>query len=174
MLNEVLPPESAFSRAVYTEIRPAIPRAQWPTEALRATFVPALDGLTLEAKFEGLPATFAGVAAQMVRRAGVDLVLASPVAYLAVAVVRTRRWRDTVLYALLPFLFAIPLMAALSDGAMRISMALFAADALALLTLHAKLMQGRSAILQNRFMAQIPTPGLRIKVPTGTSLHHQT
>lgn len=173
MFNEILPPESAFSRAVYTEIRPAIPRAHWPAEALRAVFVPSPDGLALDAVFEGLPAADAAVAAQKVQRAGVDLVLASPVAYLAAAVVRSRRWRDTFLYALLPFLFAVPLMATLGEGAMRISMGLFALDALALLAAHAQLMQGRSAMIQNRFIALIPTPGLRIKVPSGTPLHHQ-
>ena len=174
MFTEILPPESAFSRAVYTEIRPAIPRAHWPSEALRATFVPSSSGLAMEAAFEGLPPAYAAVAAQVVRRAGVGLVLASPVAYLAAQVVRARRWRDTFLYALLPVLFAIPLMAALGDGAMRISMALFALDVLGLLATHLSLMHKRSAMLQNRFIAQIPTPGLRIKVPTGTPLHHQT
>lgn len=174
MITEIYPPESAFSRAVYTEIRPAIPRAQWPAEALHATFVPSPDGLSLEAVFEGLPPASAALAAQVVRRAGVGLVLVSPVAYLAATVVRIRRWRDTFLFALLPFLFAIPLMAALGDGAMRASMALFAVDVLALLVTHGKLMQGRSVMIQNRFRAQIPTPGLRIKVPSGTPLHHQT
>jgi hypothetical protein len=174
MFTEILQPESAFSRAVYTDIRPAIPRSHWPAEALRATFVPMPDGLSLDATFEGLPAAYAAVASQVVRRAGVDLVLASPVAYWAAAVVRGRRWRDTFLYALLPFLFAIPLMAPLGDTAMRISMGLFALDALALLGSHAKLLQSRSAMAQNRFVAMIPTPGLRIKVPTGTTLHHQS
>ncbi len=174
MINEILQPESAFSRAVYTQIRPAIPRAQWPSDALRATFVPSPDGLTLDAVFEGLPAAAAAVASQMVRRGGVDLVLASPVAYLAAAVVRVRRWRDTFLYALLPVLFAIPLMAALGDTAMRVSMALFGLNSLALLASHGTLLQNRSIMARNRFIALIPTPGLRIKVPTGTPLHHQT
>jgi hypothetical protein len=174
MFTEILQPDSAFSRAVYTDIRPAIPRTHWPAEALRATFVPMPDGLSLEATFEGLPAAYAALATQMVRRAGVDLILASPVAYWAAAVVRGRRWRDTFLYALLPVLFAIPLMAPLGDGAMRISMGLFALDALALLASHARLLQCRSAMTDNRFVALIPTPGLRIKVPTGTAIHPQS
>ena len=174
MITETLPPESAFSRAVYTQIRPAIPRTQWPSDALHARFTPTPDGLALDGVFEGLPAAYAAVAAQMVRQAGVDLVLASPVAYLAVAVVRIRRWRDTFLYALLPFLFAIPLMAALGDTAMRVCMGLFVLDAVALLATHANLLQSRSVMAQNRFTARIPTPGLRIKVPSGTPLHHQT
>ena len=174
MFTEILQPDSAFSRAVYTDIRPAIPRAHWPAEALRATFVAMPDGLSLDATFEGLPPAYAALAAQMVRRAGVDLILASPVAYWAAAVVRGRRWRDTFLYALLPVLFAIPLMAPLGDGAMRISMGLFGLNALALLISHAKLLQSRSAMADNRFIAMIPTPGLRIKVPTGTPVHHQS
>ena len=174
MITEILQPESAFSRAVYAEIRPSIARAQWPGDALRATFTPAPDGLRLDSVFEGLPAAAAAVAAQVVQRAGVDLVLASPVAYLAATVVRRRRWRDTFLYAALPFMFAIPLMAALSDTAMRVSVALFVLDGVALLAAHAKLLQDRSVMAQNRFIAMIPTPGLRIKVPTGTPLHRQT
>ncbi|MDO8607149.1 MAG: hypothetical protein Q7R40_11470 [Phaeospirillum sp.] len=174
MINETLPPESAFSRAVYTEIRPAIPRAHWPAEALRATFAPSSDGLSLESVFEGLPPAYAAMASQMVSRAGVSMVLASPVAYLASAVVRARRWRDTFLYALLPFLFAIPLMAALGNGAMRISIALFGLNTLALIVTHIKLLQSRAIMAQNRFAAKIPTPGLRIKVPTGTPLHPHT
>ena len=174
MFPEILQPESAFSRAVYTTIRPVIPRTHWPSEALRATFTAMPDGLSLDAVFEGLPPAYAALAAQTVRRGGVDLILSSPVAYWAAAVVRGRRWRDTFLYALLPFLFAIPLMAPLGDGAMRVSMGLFALDALALLASHAKLLQGRSAMADNRFIALIPTPGLRIKVPTGTPIHHQS
>ena len=174
MIPEVLPPESAFSRAVYTQIRPAIPRGEWPTDALRATFVPSPDGLTLNATFDGLSTAAATVAAQMVRRGGVDLVLVSPVAHLASRVVSSRRWRDTFLYAVLPFMFAVPLMGALGDVAMRLSMGLFALDALALLAAHARLMGDRSVMAQHRFVAHIPTPGLRIKVPTGTPVHHRT
>ena len=173
MINEILPPDSAFSRAVYTEIRPAIPRAYWPTEALQATFAPTPDGLALEGVFDGLSPAYAAMAAQVVRRAGVDLVLASPVAYLAAIVVRIRRWRDTFLFGLLPLLFAIPLMTAFGGNAMRIAMACFALNAVALAVTHLQLMHGRSVMAQNRFIALIPTPGLRIKVPTGTPLHHQ-
>ncbi|RAU23041.1 hypothetical protein CU669_06630 [Paramagnetospirillum kuznetsovii] len=174
MIIETQPPESSFSRAVYTEIRPAIPRGQWPSDALRATFVGAPDGLSLTATFEGLPPAAAQVASQVVARAKVDLVLASPVAYLAAVVVRARRWRDTFLYFLLPVLFAIPLMAPLGNVAMRISMGLCIVNTIALLGTHARLLQARSALNSARFVALIPTPGLRIRVPTGTPLHPQT
>ncbi|OAN48171.1 hypothetical protein A6A04_05315 [Paramagnetospirillum marisnigri] len=173
MIAEILPPDSSFSRAVYTEIRPAIPRGQWPMDALRATFMVAPDGLSLQASFEGLPGPAAAIATQVVARAKVNLVLASPVAYLAGSVVRARRWRDTFLYALLPVLFAIPLMAPLGETVMRLTMGLFALDALALILSHGALMQARGRAIEGRFIALIPTPGLRIKVPVGTPLHPQ-
>ncbi|CAA7626995.1 hypothetical protein [Magnetospirillum sp. SS-4] len=174
MINEILSPDAAFSRAVYTRIRQAIPRSQWPAEALRATFTPSPDGLSLESSFEGLPPQAAMIASNVVRQAKVDLVLASPAARLAVAVVRARRWRDTFLYGLLPLLFAIPLMAALAPLAMRISMGLCAIDAAALFASHAALLQSRSRLVQCRFIAHIPTPGLRIKTPQGAPLSQQT
>ncbi len=173
MIIETQPPESAFSRAVYKEIRPAIPRAQWPVEPLRATFVVAPDGLSMHATFEGLPPASCVIAAQVVARAKVDLVLASPVAYLAAAVVRIRRWRDTFLYALLPVLFAIPLLAALGNTAMRLSMVVSVITVLALIATNGSLLQARSKLSAARFVALIPTPGHRIKVPAGTPLHPQ-
>jgi hypothetical protein len=174
MVSELLRPDSEFSRAVYKEIRPSIPRNQWPTEALRATFTPSNDGLALIANFEGLPQAYAAMAAQVVLNAKVDLVLVSPVAVLASAVVYMRRWRDTFLYALLPALFAVPLTAILGDLPMKTAMALFGLDFAGLLITHVRLMQRRMALQQGRFIAEIPTPGLRIKVPQGTPLHHQT
>jgi len=173
MHNEILPPDSAFSRAVYTEIRPAIPRANWPGGALRATFVPAPDGLSLIASFEGLPPAAAAVAAQVVRQAKVDLVLASPVAYFAAAVVKARRWRDVFLYALLPCLFAIPLMAPLGSTFMHLCFLLFALNTAGLIGTHAVLLQRRAAMTAGRFMAMIPVPGLRLRVPVGTPVHHR-
>jgi hypothetical protein len=173
MVSELLRPDSEFSRTVYKEIRPVIPRTHWPADALRATFTPSNDGLALIATFEGLPPTYAALAAQMVLKAKVDLVLVSPVAALASAVVHMRRWRDTFLYALLPMLFAIPLMAVLGDVAMRTSMVLFAVNCAALLVTHARLLSRRNMLQQGRFIAEIPTPGLRIKVPQGTPLHPQ-
>jgi hypothetical protein len=173
MVSDLLRPDSEFSRAVYKEIRPHIPRGQWPTDALRATFTPSNDGLTLVANFEGLPQAYAAMAAEVVLRAKVDLVLVSPVAVLASAVVYSRRWRDTCLYALVPFLFAIPLLAVLGDAFMKAGVLAFGLDCLGLLLTHARLMQRRAALQRGRFMAEIPTPGLRIKVPQGTPLHPQ-
>jgi hypothetical protein len=173
MVSELLRPDSEFSRAVYKEIRPAIPRSQWPMDAVRGTFTPSNDGLALIASFEGLPPAYAAQAAQVVLRAKVDLVLVSPVAVLASRVVYMRRWRDTFLYSLLPLLFAIPLMAALGDIAMRSSFVLFVVNVVVLLVTHARLLQRRAALQQGRFMAEIATPGLRIKVPQGTPLHPQ-
>lgn len=174
MVSDLLRPDSEFSRAVYKEIRPSIPRAHWPADALRATFTPSNDGLALIATFEGLPAAYAALAAEVVLRAKVDLVLVSPVAALASAVVYMRRWRDTFLYALLPFLFAIPLTGILGDLPMKASVLLFAGDLVGLIVTHARLMQRRADLQRGRFIAEIPTPGLRIKVPQGTPLHPQS
>lgn len=173
MVSGMLAPDSEFSRAVYKEIRPVIPRIHWPVEALRATFTPTVDGLALTAEFEGLPAAYAALAAQVVVRAKVDLVLVSPVAVLASAVVYAKRWRDACLYGLLPALFAIPMMAALGGAAMKAAMLVFAVIAVLLAVTHARLMQRRGDLLRGRFIAEIPTPGLRIKVPQGTPIHHQ-
>lgn len=173
MVSGLLAPDSEFSRAVYKEIRPVIPRIHWPVEALRATFTPTADGLALAAEFGGLPAAYAALAAQVVLRAKVDLVLVSPAAFAAARVVHAKRWRDTCLYAVLPALFAIPMMAALGVGAMKTAMLVFAVVAVLLAATHVRLMQRRGELLRARFIAEIPTPGLRIKVPQGTSIHHQ-
>jgi uncharacterized membrane protein YhaH (DUF805 family) len=173
MIIEPLTPDSAFSRAIYTEIRPAIPRQHWPVDALKATFTTAANGLALSAEFEGLPVNVAAVANHVILKAGVSLVLASPVAPVAARVVASQRWRDMFLYAFLPLLFAIPLMGALAPGAMKGAIGLFGIEVLGLIATHARLMRWRGELARSRFVAQIPTPGLRIKVPVGTPVHHQ-
>ncbi|CAA7620174.1 conserved hypothetical protein [Candidatus Terasakiella magnetica] len=170
MVNDMLPPNSAFSKAVFKVIRQHIPRSQWPNEPFRGTFVPSADGLSLYATFDGLSPPYAGVATKAVYDAKVDLVLASPLAYQAAAMVKMRRWRDTFLYALVPLLFAIPLMAPLADLAMRLSIFLFVVDLAALLGTHASVLRWRSELAQGRFIAQIPPPGYKMKVSAGTPL----
>ncbi|MBC7905835.1 MAG: hypothetical protein H7Y60_03695 [Rhodospirillaceae bacterium] len=157
-----LPPESAFSRTIFKLVRPHIPRERWPAESVRVLFEPAGDGLWLEARFEGLPASYAALAAQLVREARVDLVLQSPAAGEAAAVARTKRWRDACLFAFVPLLFAIPLMAALSDAAMRMALLLCGVDVLALLVLQGALTKRRVAMATARFVAHVPSPGLKI------------
>lgn len=164
MVSIPLTPESPFSRAVFKLIRPHIPRERWPMDSVRVLFEPAGDGLWLEAKFEGLPAAYAALAAQLVREARVDLVLQSPAAWQAAAVARTKRWRDFAMFAFVPLLFAIPLMAPLSDAAMRLALLLCGLDALALLVLQGALVKRRAAMASARFVANIPAPGLKIHV----------
>lgn len=155
-------PESDFSRAVFKVIRPHIPRERWPVETVRARFEAGGDGLWLEADFDNFPSTYARLATQLVREAGVDLVIKSPLASAAAAVVRAKRWRDVGLYAFLPLMFAIPLMAALTDAAMRLAVLLFCVDLAMLGGFQLLLMRKRAALAAERFIAHIPAPGLKI------------
>lgn len=161
-------PESDFSRAVFKVIRPHIPRERWPVEAVRARFEAGGDGLWLEGDFDSFPNAHAAVARQLVREAGVDLVLKSPLAAAAAAVVRAKRWRDVGLYAFLPLMFAIPLMAVLSEAAMRFSVFLFCVDLGALIGFQAVLVRKRAAMVAERFIAYIPAPGLKIHLGAKT------
>ena len=164
MVSLPLPPESDFSRAVFKLIRPHIPRERWPVDSVRARFEPAGDGLWLNADFDELPAAYATMAAQLVREARVDLVLKSPAAAAAAAVVKAKRWRDVGLYAFLPLMFAIPLMAALSEAAMRVAAGLCGVDLLLLILFQAKLSRRRALMAEARFIARIPAPGLKISL----------
>lgn len=168
MVSLPLPPESDFSRAVFKLIRPHIPRERWPIDTVRTRFEAGADGLCLEADFDNFPSSYAALATQLVREAGVDLVIKSPMAPAAAAVVRARRWRDAALYAFLPLMFAIPLMAALSEPAMRTAFFLFCLDALALAAFHATLLHKRAVMREARFIAYIPAPGLKIHLGTRT------
>lgn len=162
MVSIPLPPESVFSRTIFKLIRPHIPRERWPADSVRASFEPAGDGLWLEAKFEGFPASYAALATQLVREARVELVLQSPSAWQAANVVRAKRWRDFSLFAFVPLLFAIPLMAAMNDTAMRIALLLCCVDVVALVALQGVLVKHRAAMAAARFIANIPAPGLKI------------
>ncbi|MGE5475720.1 MAG: hypothetical protein ACM3Q1_03635 [Bacteroidales bacterium] len=164
MVSLPLQPESEFSRAVFKAIRPHIPRERWPADSVRARFEPGGDGLWLEAHFDAFSSSHAALAAQLVREAGVNLVIQSPMASSAAAVVRTKRWRDVFLYAFLPLMFAIPLMAALSDAAMRIAGLLFCLNLLSLLATQAVLSRKRATMREARFIAYIPAPGLKINL----------
>lgn len=162
MVSLPLQPESNFSRSIFKLIRPHIPRERWPIDVVRARFEPAGDGLWLQADFDNFSAAHAALAAQLVREAGVDLIIKSPSAPAAASVVRAKRWRDMALYAFLPLLFAIPLMAALSDAAMRLAILLFCVDLAALVGFQAALVRQRAKMVQARFIALIPAPGLKI------------
>lgn len=164
MVSLPLHPESDFSRSIFKVIRPHIPREKWPVETVLARFEPGGDGLWLEADFDSFPNSYATLATQLVRQAGVDLVIKSPVASAAAAVVRAKRWRDACLYAFLPLMFAIPLMAALNDAAMRGAFLLFCVDLLSLVVFHAALSRKRHDMRDARFIAFIPAPGLKINL----------
>lgn len=153
-----------FSQEVFRRIRPAIPRERWPHEALRATFVPVADGMRLEAAFDGLPAAYAQVAARMVLQAGLDLVVKSPVAFLAAGVVRAKRWRDMFMFAAVPTLFAIPLMGILSKAIIYPTALLFIADLVCLTLAQVMLTRRRMALGGARFVAEIPVPGMRVQI----------
>lgn len=159
-----LPVESEFSKAVYKVLRPAIPRSAWPTEALRGSFTPTGDGMMLISSFDGLPPSYAQLAARVVAQSKVELVVTSPAARLAGSVVRAKRWRDTFLFGAVPLLFAVPFLGSLSEGFMRLAMGAFAADMAALVLAHAVLMRRRGWLLDARFTADIPVPGLRVRV----------
>ncbi|MCR6632144.1 MAG: hypothetical protein NVV74_20000 [Magnetospirillum sp.] len=164
MTSTPLKPDSEFSRAVFKLIRPHIPRERWPVDSVRGRFEPAGDGLWLKADFDDFSKDYAELAALLVREARVDLVLKSPVAAAAAAVVRAKRWRDFALYAFLPLMFAIPLMAPLSDAAMRLATGLFGLDLVLLVGWQISLSRKRSRMAQERFIANIPAPGLKISL----------
>ncbi len=164
-----LPPESAFSRSVFKLIRPHIPRERWPLESVRGIFTGAGDGLWLDADLNGLPPAHAALAVRLIRQAGVELVLQSPAAGFAAAVVRAKRWRDAALYAFLPSLFAIPFMGSLSDTALQVAVLVCCVDVVALLAFQVALMRRRAAMVAARFIAHIPSPGLKISINGGKS-----
>lgn len=159
-----LPPESEFCRAVFKLIRPHIPRERWPVDTVRARFEPGGDGLWLDAYFDDLPTAYAHLAAQLVRESGVNLVIASPMAAAAAAVVRAKRWRDAALYAFLPLMFAIPLMAPLSEGAMHLAALLFGVDLIVLPVFQNTLAGKRKQLKAAHFIAFIPAPGLKLSL----------
>jgi hypothetical protein len=168
----VLPVNSAFSRAVFEELRPKIPRAAWPDESIKGTFTPSANGLYLNVGFDGFQPSYALLASHLVREAKVKLVLMSPCFTEARQVMQIRRWRDMFLYSAVPLLFAIPLLASLSATAMRTSTALFAVDAVLLALSHGVLMTARSKLLGRRFIADIPVPGLRLKAAAAADARH--
>jgi len=160
----LLPAHSPFSRAVYKEIRPGIPRQYWPSDVVGATFTPAANGLYLAAEFTNLPRPQAAQAAQLVAQAGFVLVRESPVVLAAAQVFRMQRLRNIALFAALPLLFAIPLMDSLAPVAMRVAAGIFAVDAVALISSQLALLARRARLVGSRFHAEIPTPGMRLRV----------
>jgi hypothetical protein len=159
----LLPANSAFSRLVFETIRPRIPRIAWPDQ-LMGSFRPTADGLAFDATFDGLPAGYAAAASALVREIETKLMVLSPAVDAARSVVAAKRWRDTFLYASLPLLFAIPLMAALTAWAMQLATGAFTLDLAALAVAQVALGQRRRVLAAASFMAEIPVPGMRLRV----------
>ena len=159
----VLPVHSPFSKAVYKEIRPGIPHQYWPGDAVIGTFTPAANGLYLDSEFFNLPHAQAVQAAQLVAMAGFVLVRESPAALAAADVFRMQRLRNIALFAILPALFAIPLMYALAPAVMYLATGIFITDAVALLGFETLLLRCRARLVGTRFRAEIPAPGMRIR-----------
>ncbi|CAA7616418.1 conserved hypothetical protein [Magnetospirillum sp. LM-5] len=158
----VLNANTAFSIEVFKIIGPHVPRGKWPINALHVPFTPSADGLYLIGKFKDLPAPYAGYAAQLVAQAGTKLVLKSPAAWRAARMVKAKRWRDACMFAAVPALFAIPLFGALSRAALLPAAALFVANLVALILTQLALTKARTDLVNTRFVADIPVPGLRL------------
>ena len=91
---------SPFSQEVFRRLRPTIPRERWPVEPMTVTFTADPSGLFLKASFDDddLGASHSQQAVRLIAHAGVDLVVQSPFATLAAAVMRAKRWRDVFLF----------------------------------------------------------------------------
>lgn len=164
MSGTSLAPETPFCRAVFTLVRPHIPRERWPADSVLVRVSGGGDGLWLDADFDGFPRAQARLAADLVRQAGWDLVALSPLALSALAVMRAKRWRDFCLYAFLPLLFAIPLMGSLSDIAMTAAGIAFAADVVGLAVTQGLLGRARATMQAAHFIAHVPAPGRKMLI----------
>jgi hypothetical protein len=158
----VLNSNSPFSIEVFKTIGPHVPRSKWPVEALHVHFTPSADGMCVIGQFKDLPAPYGAIACQRAAQAGIKLVLLSPAAYAAAALVKAKRWRDACMYAAVPALFAIPLLSILSRAALVPAAGLFAANIVALILTQITLSRRRNDLVNTRFVADIPVPGLRL------------
>lgn len=163
MTTTQLTADSYFSREVYKLIRPHIAYSDWP-DAVEATFVPAADGMSLIATFHGFASSDATRAARLVGQAGLQLAGVSPARPAVAAVLAARRWRDALLYAFVPLLFAIPVAGAVSAELMPPAGGLFALAALGLVVAQLALIRCRARLSAARFQAELPVPGMRLKV----------
>lgn len=159
-------PSSRFSQEVFRRIRPQIPRERWPTDRLSIAFTADPSGLFLRAWIEpgDFPHSYADIAVRAIAQAGVELVVVSPFARVAKAVMAAKRWRDAFLYMGLPLLFAIPLMGSLAQPLMMLCTVLFAADLGLLLVAQVALSRRRATIATARVVADIPLPGSVVHV----------
>jgi len=161
----ILQPSSHFSREVFNVLRTVVPRHSWPVgQPIVGLFLPIPSGMGLMAEFEHLSGESKKHAEQAVLDKGVSLVLESPAAPQAVAVFRAKRWRDIGMYALLPLLFAIPIVDGLFPNGGHATILIAVADFAVLVASQLRMSQAQKALVESRFIAHIPTPGMRIKV----------
>lgn len=157
-------PDSAFSKEIFKTIRPQIPRRDWPENPITALFLPLPDGSGLVAEFESFPSNEAKVASQLILARGPELVLKSPAKRALIDMYRSKSWRDVCLYSLLPMLFAVIMLNAVSAHLSRLTATPLILDLCAIIALHFRLGVFRSRLENARFIARIPTPGLHIKL----------
>lgn len=166
-------PSSPFAQEIFRRIRPFIPKERWPANRLSISFTADPSGLFLRAWIEpgDFPHSYADTAVRVIAQAGVDLVVVSPFARVAKAVMVAKRWRDAFLYLALPLLFAIPLMGSLADTLMPLCGFLFVMDLALLAVAQTALGRRRTAIATARVIAEIPLPGsvVHVSAPVGDS-----
>lgn len=161
----ILPPNSHFSQEIFKLIRPKIPNEAWPVgQPVVCLFMPIPSGMALVAEFEHLPAGYKKQAEQTIMAKGVSLVKDSPAAIPANTMFKAKRWRDIFMFALLPLVFAIPIVDGLFNNADHIVTLIAGLDLVGLVLAQIRLGQTQTALVEARFIAQIPTPGMRIKL----------
>jgi uncharacterized membrane protein YhaH (DUF805 family) len=152
----VLPPNSEFSKMVFKILRPGIPVAGWPMG------VPS--GTAMVVNFEEMTGDYKKYAEYTVYKKSGSLIMASPAAGAAIAVLQAKRLRDICLYSLLPLLFAIPISYGLAPKISTLITIVSVVDAAALIATQLILLKCQKTLANSKFIAHIPTPSLKIKV----------
>jgi len=161
----ILPPNSRFSQEIFKLIRPGIPQHGWPVgQPIMGLFQPLPNGMGLVAEFEHLSADHKRYAEYLILEKGAPLVMESPAAPKAVAVYKAKSWRDVSLYALLPVLFMVPVVDGLVANATHLAVAAAAVNLVILIASQLKLTRAQTALSESRFIAHIPTPGMKISI----------
>ena len=161
----ILSPDSPFSREIFKLIRPGVPHQSWPVaQPLIGLFMPIPSGMALVAEFEYLTGPAKKYAEQAILSKGVALVKESPAAYQANLMFKAKRWRDICMFALLPLIFAIPIVDGLFEPADHAVMLIAAADFIGLIAAQLNLGRAQDALVESRFIAHIPTPSMKIRL----------
>ncbi len=161
----ILPPNSHFSMEVFKIIRPGIPQHGWPVgQPVTGLFLPLPNGMGLQVEFDHLSGDHRRHAEYAVLEQGAALVMDSPAARPAVIVYKTKSWRDVALYALLPLLFAIPIVDGLNSNLNHLTIGASILNFIVLIAAQLKLSSAQKKLAEARFIAHIPTPGMKISV----------